>query len=105
MRAEQTVEEMAEEVLGRQARALVDRTGSPSRTRWRPYPRPMPVGSSGSWRTASIMTKRRESGRLAFPGSVPRSTTTRGLRATWSGWKARRRAPSTTRSWRRNSLA
>jgi|SRR5215218_4634603 len=29
MRAEQTVEEMAEEVLGRQARALVDRTGQP----------------------------------------------------------------------------
>jgi hypothetical protein len=29
MRAEQTVKEMAEEVLGRQARALVDRTGQP----------------------------------------------------------------------------
>ena len=29
MRPEQTVEEMAEEVLGRQARALVDRTGQP----------------------------------------------------------------------------
>jgi hypothetical protein len=29
MRAEQTVEEMAEEVLGRQARVLVDRTGQP----------------------------------------------------------------------------
>ena len=29
MRAEQTVEQMAEEVLGRQARALVDRTGQP----------------------------------------------------------------------------
>ena len=32
MRAEQTVKEMAEEVLGRQARALVDRTGQPFET-------------------------------------------------------------------------
>ena len=29
MRAEQTVDEMAEEVLGRQAKVLVDRTGQP----------------------------------------------------------------------------
>src|SRR5215208_8042263 len=49
--------------------------------RWRLYPRPMRVGSSGSLRTASIMTKRRESGRLAFIGSGPRSATPRSLRA------------------------
>ena len=106
MRAEQTVKEMAEEVLGRQARALVDRTGQPfenaleavSETHAGRQLRELADSKhhdqkAGEWQS-SLPWKRAEEYHY-----------TRGLRATWSGWKARRRAPSTTRSWRRNSLA
>src|SRR5215217_5598740 len=76
--------------------------------------------SLGIWHKVSIAMRRPRSGRGAYFGIGPRrdlctslprkrscalwpSATTRGLRATWSGWKARKNERTTTRSLRRNS--
>src|SRR5215211_8742441 len=78
--------------------------------------------SLGIWHKVSIAMRRPRSGRGAYFGIGPRrdlctslpgkrsralwpSATTRGLRATWSGWKARKNERTTTRSLRRNSPA
>ncbi|MDQ3862365.1 MAG: hypothetical protein M3317_02480 [Actinomycetota bacterium] len=45
MQHDQTVFEMVEEILKRQARALADQTGNRSRERWRSSPIPKPADS------------------------------------------------------------
>src|SRR5215208_3209365 len=78
--------------------------------------------SLGIWHKVSIAMRRPRSGRGVYFGigpkrdlctSLPRkrsralwpSATTRGLGATWSGWKARKNERTTTRPLRRNSPA
>src|SRR5215212_5390089 len=97
---------MAEEVLVRQAKALGDRTGQPFETSL------VSVGETQAGRqlrelaNSAYSEERAANWQASLPWqSEPRNATTRSWRATWSGWKARRPAPNTTRLWRRNSLA
>ena len=63
MRAEQSVNEMVEEVLWRQAEAHAQRTGQPL-AQARPSSRPQPVASLRSWQAVCTNMRRRATGRL-----------------------------------------
>ena len=81
MHQEQTVSEMVEEILTRQAKALVERTGQPfqsaleavSKTDAGSQLRELANGEHGNERA-------------------------RDLRDTWNGWRAKRRARNITRA-------
>ncbi len=118
-----SVSEMAQEVLARQAKALAARTGQTfegalevvansdaGRQLRELADREHRDERAVDWQAKALCERAEERlMHLTSPRTpsltLQQNATTRGLRATWSGLKARKHAPSTTHSWRRNSPA
>jgi hypothetical protein len=102
VRPEQTVSEMVEEVLRRQAKALVEQTDQSFKAAMDA------VSNTDAGRQLRDLAEgphREKRARewqegLAWERAEERDYTSSGLRVTWSGWKAKRREGSTTHFWR-----
>src|SRR5215218_9534756 len=122
MQQDQSVSEMAEEVLMRQAKSLAQRSGQSLEDARQAVSDTEAGRQLRDLAQGEHRHEKPRSGRGAYFGIGPRrdlctslprkrsralwpSATTRGLRATWSGWKARKNERTTTRSLRRNSQA
>ena len=78
MDKEQTVSEMANEVLARQVEARAERTGEPlEEALWRPSSRPRPGANCETYATVRTAPRGRTSGRKASRGNGLRSDPTR----------------------------
>jgi hypothetical protein len=102
---EQTVSEMVDEVLERQATNLADRSGETLERATSATLKTEAARQLKELSESAYGEQKRPSGKPDCLGRVPRSATTRGWRATWGGWKERRGGHSTMCSLRRNSRA
>ena len=105
MRPEQTVSDMVEEVLNRQAEALAASTGRPFEAALEVVADTVAGRQLGELADSEYREMRAAEWQASLLWRRAEERLTRGSRATWSGWRARRLARSTTRSWRKNSLA